>query len=61
MKAAIGIQNAQGLPYGAEAYQVYVSGAYDLNTFGAYKVSVTGIDAIGRMIEQEMMLAVVYM
>ena len=38
-----------------------MSGAYDLNTFGAYKVSVTGIDAIGRMIEQEMMLAVVYM
>lgn len=61
LKAAIGIQNAQGLPYGAEAYQIYVSGAYDLNTFGAYKVSVTGIDAIGRMIEQEMMLAVVYM
>ncbi|MBQ6994313.1 MAG: L,D-transpeptidase [Lachnospiraceae bacterium] len=61
LKAAIGLRNAQGLPYGGEAYQIYVNGTYDLNTFGAYKVRVTGIDAIGRMIEQEMMLAVVYM
>ena len=61
IKKAIGLCNAQGLPYGYEDYQIYVNGTYDLNTFGAYRVWVTGIDAIGRTVEQEMMLAVVYM
>lgn len=61
LKAALGLRNAQGLPYGGTDYQIQVRGIYDLNTFGAYKVWVTGIDAIGRMIEKEMMLAVVYM
>ena len=61
VKAAVGLRNAEGLPYGAEGYEVYLNGNYDLNTFGAYRVWVTGKDAFGRMVEQEMMLAVVYM
>lgn len=61
VKAAIGLRNADGLPYGAEGYEIYLNGNYDLNTFGAYRVWVTGKDALGRMVEQEMMLAVVYM
>lgn len=61
LKAAIGLRNAEGLPYGEVAYEIYVNGNYDLNTFGAYRVWITGKDAIGRMVEQEMFLAVVYM
>ncbi len=61
LKAALGLRNAEGLPYGGVDYDIYVNGNYDLNTFGAYRVWVTGIDAIGRRIEQEMTLAVVYM
>lgn len=60
LKAALGLRNAEGLPYGGTDYQIQVSGTYDLNTFGAYRVWVTGVDAIGRMTQQEMILAVVY-
>lgn len=61
VEAAVGLRNAEGLPYGAEGYEIYLNGNYDLNTFGAYRVWVTGKDAFGCMVEQEMMLAVVYM
>lgn len=61
LKAALGLRNAEGLPYGGIDYEIYVNGNYDLNTFGAYRVWVTGKDIIGRMVEQEMYLAVVNM
>ena len=61
VKAAIGLCNAEGLPYSSADYQIYLNGNYDLNTFGAYRVWVTGKDAFGRRVELEMMLAVVYM
>ncbi len=61
LKAALGLCNAEGVSYGGTDYEIYVTGNYDLNTFGAYRVWVTGKDAIGQMVEQEMILAVVYM
>lgn len=61
LKDALGLCNAEGLPYGSADYEMNVYGVYDLNTFGAYKVCVVGTDAIGRMTKKEMMLAVVYM
>lgn len=61
LQAALGLSNAQGLAYGSADYQITVTGQYDLNTFGAYRVWVQGKDAIGQMVEKEMFLAVVYM
>lgn len=61
LKAALGLRNAEGLPYGGTDFEVYVDGNYDLNTFGAYQVTVTGKDAVGRTVEQDMFLAVVNM
>lgn len=58
---AIGVQtfNQVQLPVGS--YQIQINGNYDLNTFGAYRVWITGTDIFGINVEQEMMLAVVYM
>jgi len=60
-KQYVGLQNAQGAPYGVDNYTLYVNGNYNLDTFGVYRVWVTGQDFTGTMTQQEYILAVVYM
>lgn len=61
LKAALGLSNSAGVPYKAGTYKMKVTGTYDLNTFGAYRVVVTATDPSGHSISQERFLAVVYM
>jgi hypothetical protein len=61
LKASVGLKNADGLPYAYGDYDIEINGNYDLNTFGAYRVWISGFDPAGVKVEQEMTLAVVYM
>lgn len=58
---AIGVKTYDDVELPIGSYQIYINGNYDLNTFGAYRVWVTGTDCYGITVQQEMMLAVVYM
>lgn len=61
LKAALGLSSSLGVPYKTGEYRIRVTGSYDLNTFGAYKVTVTATDSAGNSISEERFLAVVYM
>ena len=58
---AIGVKTFDAVELPIGSYQIYINGNYDLNTFGAYRVWITGMDCYGITVEQEMMLAVGYM
>lgn len=61
LKQYIGLQSAQGVTYDTATYHLYINGNYDLNTFGVYRIWITGEDYTGVMTQQEYILAVVYM
>lgn len=58
---AIGVKTFDAVELPIGSYRIYINGNYDLNTFGAYRVWVTGTDCYGITVEQEMIMAVVYM
>lgn len=60
VKKMVGMKNAQGIAYAPQDYELFINGNYDLNTFGAYRIWVSGRDVTGMMVQQEMTLAVVY-
>lgn len=60
-KNVIGVQYINGVHLPDDWYQLDVNGNYDLNTFGTYRVWVTGFDQLGVSVQKEMVLAVVYM
>ena len=60
LKQYVGLKNVQGIAYAPQDYQIFINGNYDLNTFGAYRVWISGQDITGVMVQQEMILAVVY-
>lgn len=60
VKKMVGMKNAQGIAYAPQDYELFINGNYDLNTFGAYRIWVSGRDVTGMMVQQEMILAVVY-
>lgn len=61
LKQYVGLKNVTGDAYFPQDYQLYINGNYDFNTFGAYRVWITGQDFTGTTVQQEMVLAVVYM
>ena len=58
---AIGVKTYDNVELPVGSYDIYINGNYDLNTFGAYRVWVTGTDIYGITVQQEMTMAVVYM
>jgi hypothetical protein len=61
LKAGLGLKTAEGIAYTYGNYDIEINGNYDLNTFGTYRIWVSGFDPDGVKVEQEMILAVVYM
>jgi hypothetical protein len=59
LKAGVGLKNSAGQICEAGTYDIEVNGNYDLNTFGVYRIWVSGFDSAGVKVEQEMLLAVV--
>jgi hypothetical protein len=59
LKAGVGLKNSAGQICAAGTYDIEINGNYDLNTFGVYRIWVSGFDSAGVKVEQEMLLAVV--
>jgi hypothetical protein len=59
LKSGIGLKNVAGQAYLNGTYDIEINGNYDLNTFGVYRVWISGFDPYGVKVEQEMLLAVV--
>jgi hypothetical protein len=59
LKAGVGLKNSEGQICAAGTYDIEINGNYDLNTFGVYRIWVSGFDSAGVKVEQEMLLAVV--